>query len=129
MSFYTQFAFVTVQFTKLLIILQGYISDEKSSAAKLLSSITDIGTSLFATLEADFSVPIADQRSRIQEQHKVLAERLSSTVKLMVSSETLNIENGQARKSQVPAWSKLTRYHSLVIILFSALLLRIFCML
>ncbi|KAM5565915.1 kinesin-like protein KIN-7N [Rosa sericea] len=79
---------------------QSYISDEKSSAAKLLSSITEIGTSLFTTLEADFSVPIADQRLRIQEQHRVLSERLSSTVKLLVSSETLNIEDVQARKSQ-----------------------------
>ncbi|KAL6207963.1 hypothetical protein ACLB2K_018915 [Fragaria x ananassa] len=79
---------------------QSYISDEKSSAVKLLSSITEIGTSLFTTLEVDFSVPIADQRSRIQEQHKVLSERLSNTVKLLVSSETVSLEDGQARKSQ-----------------------------
>lgn len=106
-----------------------FISDEKSSVAKLLLSIADIGTSLFTTLEIDFSVPIADQRNQIQGQHKVLSERLSSTVKLLVSSETPNVENEQARNSQVSAWLKLTRCHSLVIILCSALLLRIFCML
>ncbi|PRQ27874.1 putative plus-end-directed kinesin ATPase [Rosa chinensis] len=87
-------------YVDILSTTQSYISDEKSSAAKLLSSITEIGTSLFTTLEADFSLPIADQRLRIQEQHRVLSERLSSTVKLLVSSETLNIEDEQARKSQ-----------------------------
>lgn len=76
---------------------------------KLLSSITEIGTSLFTTLEVDFSVPIADQRSQIQEQHKVLSERLSNTVKLPVSSETVSLEDGQARKSQVSAWSKINK--------------------
>lgn len=117
---------------------QSFISDEKSSAATLLSSISEIGTSLFTTLEAQFSVAFdEDQRlfsrnsSLIEEQRKVLSERLNSTIKLFVSSEPSSLENEHVRNSlccseyKVAAWSQLKRYFPLVMILFSALLLKI----
>ncbi|CAN6583048.1 unnamed protein product [Malus baccata var. baccata] len=85
---------------------QSFISDEKSSAATLLSSISEIGTSLFTTLEAQFSAAFdEDQRlfsrnsSLIEEQRKILSERLNSTIKLFVSSEPSNLENEQVRNS------------------------------
>ncbi|ONI33365.1 hypothetical protein PRUPE_1G419600 [Prunus persica] len=81
---------------------QSFISDEKTSAAKLVSSISEIGTSLFTTLETHFSVAFGEgQRSfsetssLIQEQREVLSERLNSTIKLLVSSEKPSIENEQ----------------------------------
>lgn len=117
---------------------QSFIPDEKTSAAKLVSSISEIGTSLFTTLETHFSVAFGEgQRSfsetssLIQEQREVLSERLNSTIKLLVSSERPSIENEQVRTSlcscehKVAAWSQLSRYYPLVMILFSALLLRI----
>ncbi|BBG95132.1 P-loop containing nucleoside triphosphate hydrolases superfamily protein [Prunus dulcis] len=81
---------------------QSFLSDEKTSAAKLVSSISEIGTSLFTTLETHFSVAFGEgQRSfsetssLIQEQREVLSERLNSTIKLLVSSERPRIENEQ----------------------------------
>ncbi|CAB4296745.1 unnamed protein product [Prunus armeniaca] len=85
---------------------QSFISDEKASAAKLVSSISEIGTSLFTTLETHFSVAFGEgQRSfsetssLIQEQREVLSERLNNTIKLLVSSERPSIENEQVRTS------------------------------
>ncbi|XP_021821597.1 kinesin-like protein KIN-7N isoform X2 [Prunus avium] len=81
---------------------QSFISDEKTSAAKLVSSISEIGTSLFTTLETHFSVAsgegqrsFSETSSLIQEQREVLSERLNSTIKLLVSSERPSIENEQ----------------------------------
>ncbi|XP_034201768.1 kinesin-like protein KIN-7N isoform X2 [Prunus dulcis] len=85
---------------------QSFLSDEKTSAAKLVSSISEIGTSLFTTIETHFSVAFGEgQRSfsetssLIQEQREVLSERLNSTIKLLVSSERPRIENEQVRTS------------------------------
>ncbi|KAH0990093.1 hypothetical protein GBA52_001576 [Prunus armeniaca] len=106
---------------------QSFISDEKTSAAKLVSSISEIGTSLFTTLETHFSVAFGEgQRSfsetssLIQEQREVLSERLNNTIKLLVSSERPSIENEQVRTSlcscehKVAAWSQLSRYYPAV---------------
>ncbi|KAM1289284.1 hypothetical protein ACFX15_016098 [Malus domestica] len=94
---------------------QSFISDEKSSVATLLSSISEIGTNIFTTLETHFSEAFDDgQRSffasssLIQEQHKVLSERLNSAVKLLVSSEPSSVENEQVRNS--PCSSKYKDY-------------------
>ncbi|KAB2627702.1 centromere-associated protein E-like [Pyrus ussuriensis x Pyrus communis] len=85
---------------------QSFISDEKSSAATLLSSISEIGTSLFTTLEAQFSAAFDEDQgvlsrnsSLIEEQRKILSERLNSTIKLFVSSEPSSLENEQVRNS------------------------------
>ncbi|BFG18223.1 hypothetical protein CerSpe_044960 [Prunus speciosa] len=89
-------------YVDLLSKTQSFISDEKTSAAKLVSSISEIGTSLFTTLETHFSVAFgegqrsfSETNSLIQEQREVLSERLNSTIKLLVSSERPSIENEQ----------------------------------
>ncbi|BFG18222.1 hypothetical protein CerSpe_044970 [Prunus speciosa] len=93
-------------YVDLLSKTQSFISDEKTSAAKLVSSISEIGTSLFTTLETHFSVAFgegqrsfSETNSLIQEQREVLSERLNSTIKLLVSSERPSIENEQVRTS------------------------------
>ncbi|KAF5942791.1 hypothetical protein HYC85_020433 [Camellia sinensis] len=73
--------------------LQSFVTNEKSSTSKLLSSTSEIGTSLFSTLESHFSMVIDGQRRSsenntvIQEQSKLLCERLGSTITSLVLSE------------------------------------------
>ncbi|KAI8003257.1 Kinesin-like protein KIN-7N [Camellia lanceoleosa] len=73
--------------------LQSFVTNENSSTSKLLSSTSEIGTSLFSTLESHFSMVIDGQRRSsenntvIQEQSKLLCERLSSTITSLVLSE------------------------------------------
>ncbi|POO03725.1 Kinesin-like protein [Trema orientale] len=78
-----------------LSMTQGFISDGKSSTAKLLSSMSEIGASLFTILETHFSLALNGNRplendNLIQEQHKVLSDRLKSTIISLVASETLS---------------------------------------
>ncbi|KAA8538272.1 hypothetical protein F0562_027905 [Nyssa sinensis] len=77
----------------ILSILQSFVPDEKSAAAKLLSGTSEIGTNLFSTLETHFSVDTDGHKtsimnnSLIQEQCKMLCEKLNSTVTALVLSE------------------------------------------
>ncbi|XP_050265629.1 kinesin-like protein KIN-7N isoform X2 [Quercus robur] len=87
----------------ILSIVQSFVSDGESSTAKLLSSTSEIGKSLFTTLETHFSMAMDDRSSStgnnflIQEQCKVLYEKLNSTITSLVSSETPSSENEEAR--------------------------------
>lgn len=116
--------------------LQSFISDGKSSTAKLLSSMSEIGASLFTILETHFSTalesPFPGTDHLIQEQHKVLCERMKITIRSLVSSESPSLEEDNATDTlcgcdhKVAACSQLSRHNSLVVILFSALLLGCF---
>lgn len=111
--------------------LQSFISDGKSSSAKLLSSMSEIGASLFTILETHFSTalesPFPGTDYLIQEQHKVLCERMKITIRSLVSSESPSLEEDNATNTlcgcdhKVAACSQLSRHNSLVVILFSAL--------
>ncbi|XP_075642982.1 kinesin-like protein KIN-7N [Castanea sativa] len=87
----------------ILSIVQSFVSDRESSTAKLLSSTSDIGKSLFTTLETHFSMAMDDRSSStgnnflIQEQCKVLYEKLNSTITSLVLSETPSSENEEVR--------------------------------
>lgn len=92
-----------------------------------------ICTCLFAAPETHFSMVLDGSKSvngtdhLIQQQKEALSEKLHSAVKSLSSSE--GPTNKQATKSlcssqhKVAAWSKLSRYHSFFVILFSALFL------
>ncbi|KAK4559899.1 hypothetical protein RGQ29_008902 [Quercus rubra] len=87
----------------ILSIVQSFVSDGESSTAKLLSSTSEIGKSLFTTLETHFSMAMDDRSSStgnnflIQEQCKVLYEKLNSTITSLVLSETPSSENEEVR--------------------------------
>ncbi|GAV56634.1 Kinesin domain-containing protein [Cephalotus follicularis] len=86
-------------FEDVMLKMQTFVSEEKPSAAKLLSSTSEIGASLFSSLENSFSVAMGDHGSisqndsLIQEHGKVLSERLKSTLSSLVIPETLMVEN------------------------------------
>ncbi|XP_041021445.1 kinesin-like protein KIN-7N isoform X2 [Juglans microcarpa x Juglans regia] len=121
-----------------LSIMQSFVFDEKSTSAKLLSSTSEIGMCLFRTLETHFSmgmddhIPFTGNNSLIQEQRKVLYEKLNSTITSLVLSQTPTAENEQLEAKQcscenkVVAWSQLSRFHALIMILFSIMLLGLF---
>ncbi|PON65553.1 Kinesin-like protein [Parasponia andersonii] len=81
-----------------LSMTQSFISDGKSSTAKLVSSMSEIGASLFTILETHFSMALdgnhpLENDNLIQEQHKVLSDRLKSTIKSLLASETLSSQD------------------------------------
>ncbi|KAG7972164.1 hypothetical protein I3843_07G169400 [Carya illinoinensis] len=86
-----------------LSIIQSFISDEESSTSKLVSSTSEIGISLFNTLETHFSMTMDEHssftgnNSLIQEQRKVLYEKLNSTITSLVLSQTATVEDEQSR--------------------------------
>ncbi|KAH7523757.1 hypothetical protein FEM48_Zijuj06G0045900 [Ziziphus jujuba var. spinosa] len=85
-------------YVDVLSMTQSSISDG-SSTAKLLSSMSEIGASLFTTLESHFSMALDGPRSftenDFKEYRKVLFERFNSTIKSLVSSETQSIQKEQ----------------------------------
>ncbi|XP_058222021.1 kinesin-like protein KIN-7N isoform X2 [Rhododendron vialii] len=90
-------------YSDVLWTLQSFVTDEKSSASKLLSSTSEIGTSLFSTLETHFSMAIESQRTStgnnilVEEQSKMLCERVNSTIKSLVLSESPKNEDKLSR--------------------------------
>lgn len=99
--------------------------------------MSEIGASLFTILEIHFSTALdgnglLGNDNIIQEQHKVLCERLQSTIKSLVSSEVLSLQDENEMnpicrcEHKVAAWSQLSRYHSFVMILIAAMLLGCF---
>ncbi|KAJ4965160.1 hypothetical protein NE237_017009 [Protea cynaroides] len=80
-----------------LSIIQNFVADEKSMAAKLLSTTKEIGVTLFSTLETHFGMAtggyevVNGGNALTQEQQKVLLERLNNTITNLVSLETRNV--------------------------------------
>ncbi|KAJ0024467.1 hypothetical protein Pint_08614 [Pistacia integerrima] len=83
--------------------MQSFASDGKSSTAKVLSNTCEIWSSLFSTLETHFSMAMdanksfQENDSLVQENCKVLFERLKSTVTAVVLSETPAMDNKQEK--------------------------------
>ncbi|TXG52562.1 hypothetical protein EZV62_021731 [Acer yangbiense] len=86
--------------------MQSFASDGNSSTAELLSSTSEIGSSLFSSLETLFSMAadgnksFAGNYSLFQEHCKVLCERLKSTITTLVLSETQTTDNKQVKNPQ-----------------------------
>lgn len=74
--------------------IQSFVSDKESTTAKLLSSTSEIGKSLFTTLETHFSTAMDDNssfsgdKSLIQEQRKIFYENFNSTIAALMQSQT-----------------------------------------
>ncbi|XWS24081.1 hypothetical protein CRYUN_Cryun28dG0070300 [Craigia yunnanensis] len=83
--------------------MQSFASDGKSSTAKLLCGTSEIGTTLFSTLETHISKAMDGHRSSsgndslIQECNKVLSETLTSIITSLILSETAATEDKQAK--------------------------------
>ncbi|XP_035551391.1 kinesin-like protein KIN-7N isoform X2 [Juglans regia] len=95
-----------------LSIIQSFVSDEESSTSKLVSSTSEIGITLFKTLETHFSMAMDDHssftgnNSLIQKQCKVLYEKLNSTITSLVLSQTPTVENKQLRAKRCSCENK-----------------------
>ncbi|EOY15670.1 P-loop containing nucleoside triphosphate hydrolases superfamily protein isoform 1 [Theobroma cacao] len=82
--------------------MQSSASDGKSSTAKFLLGTSEIGTTLFSTLEAHFAMAMNGHNSSsgndslFQECNKMLSETLKSTITSLILSETAGAEDDQA---------------------------------
>ncbi|MBA0612860.1 hypothetical protein Godav_013409 [Gossypium davidsonii] len=113
---------------------QRYTFDGKSSTAKLLRCISEIGSILFSTMETSISNTTdrhklsSENDSLIQEYNKMLSEKLKSTITSLILSETASSEDKQTKTPcscnfEVVAWS---RYHVSILVLFFVMILGYF---
>ncbi|KAF5740077.1 kinesin-related protein 11 [Tripterygium wilfordii] len=90
-------------YERVLSQLQSVVLDGKSSNSKFIASMSEVGTSLFSTLENHFSGMMNSCKvddgndSLIKEQSKVLLERLKDMVTSLELSGTLDSQNNQAK--------------------------------
>lgn len=117
---------------------QRCVSGGKLSAAKVLSTMNEIGAQLFATLEAHFTVDMDDGKSSagnsalILEQQEWFHERLNSIITSLELSESSITEKEQVRspscrcEHKVVVWPQISRYQSLIILTFCVLCLGYF---
>ncbi|KAB2093299.1 hypothetical protein ES319_A02G087400v1 [Gossypium barbadense] len=114
--------------------MQRYTFDGKSSTAKLLRCICEIGSILFSTMETSISNTTDRHKlssrndSLIQEYNKMLSEKLKSTITSLILSETASSEDKQTKTPcscnfEVAAWS---RYHVSILVLFFVMILGYF---
>ncbi|GAA0159238.1 hypothetical protein LIER_16063 [Lithospermum erythrorhizon] len=71
--------------------LQTFIADDKSGAAKLLSSSCEIGASLFSVLESHFSIDDEEHKS-MSTTAEDICKRLNSTIYNLVISDAPLLE-------------------------------------
>ncbi|KAK7383246.1 hypothetical protein VNO78_28920 [Psophocarpus tetragonolobus] len=90
-------------FKEVLSAMQRFASGGTLSTAKILSTVSEIGDNLFATLEDHFAVNTGGERSStdistlINEQQKVFRERIDTIITSLELLESSTIE-GQERK-------------------------------
>ncbi|RDX87764.1 Kinesin-like protein KIN-7N, partial [Mucuna pruriens] len=90
-------------FEEVLSVMQRFASDGTLSTGKILSTMSDIGAQLFATLEAHFAVNMGGERSStgnctlINEQQKMFRERINNIITSLELSES-SITESQERK-------------------------------
>ena len=113
---------------------QRFASGGTLSTAKILSTMSEIGDHLFATLEGHFAVNTGGERSStgngtlINEQQKVFCERIDNIITSLELSES-SITEGQEWKHKcscepkVVVCSQISRYKSSIILLFFVLFL------
>ncbi|KAH9699116.1 kinesin-like protein KIN-7N [Citrus sinensis] len=89
----------------LLCSMKSFAADGESSTAKKLVSISEIGSSLFSTLETNFLMAMdgdksfSNNDSLVREQCKVFCEKLKSTISALILSEKAPIDNKQGKNS------------------------------
>jgi len=99
--------------------------DGKVSTDKMLSTISEIGANLFATLESHFST---GNYTAIREQQKEFHERMNNLITSLELSES-SITGNQKRTAlcscehKVVVWPHTSRYQSSIMVLFFVLFL------
>ncbi|XP_020533726.1 kinesin-like protein KIN-7N isoform X2 [Jatropha curcas] len=87
----------------ILLTLQSVVPDGESSTAKLLSTTNEIGISLFSNLESYFLMtkddhePFPGNGSLVQEQCRLLSERLKGTISSLAELKKSAIQNKEAK--------------------------------
>ncbi|XP_056697864.1 kinesin-like protein KIN-7N isoform X2 [Spinacia oleracea] len=93
-------------FKDVLSVMQSSVSDEKSFAKNLLTSMTEIGSNLFSTLETHCRMAVDGHRtfstdtSLLQEQWNVICERLNDSVAFLASSDAQSTTRGEFTTKQ-----------------------------
>ncbi|KAJ6678961.1 CENTROMERE PROTEIN E [Salix purpurea] len=86
-----------------MLTLQSFAPDEDSSIGKFLSTTSEIGLTLFSNLEKRVALAMDDHKSfnendsLVQENCKVLSERLKSTITSLASAEKIAIQNKEEK--------------------------------
>ncbi|KAL3840502.1 hypothetical protein ACJIZ3_025093 [Penstemon smallii] len=79
--------------------LENFLPDERSVSAQILSTTSELGTSLFSRLESHLSMAVDGKRPSpendysVQEQCNILQKRLNSTISSLVLSDTSTIKD------------------------------------
>ena len=106
---------------------QSFAPDEDSSIGKFLSTTSEIGLTLFSNLEKRVALAMDDHKSfnendsLVQENCKVLSERLKSTITSLASAEKIAVQNKEEKNPicgstyKVAAWSQSSRYHFMIL--------------
>ncbi|KAH9699112.1 kinesin-like protein KIN-7N [Citrus sinensis] len=103
----------------LLCSMKSFAADGESSTAKKLVSISEIGSSLFSTLETNFLMAMdgdksfSNNDSLVREQCKVFCEKLKSTISALILSEKAPIDNKQGKNSPCSCNNKVVCASSL----------------
>ncbi|KAB5568849.1 hypothetical protein DKX38_002642 [Salix brachista] len=90
-----------------LLTLQSFVPDGDSSIGKLLATTSEIGLSLFSNLEKCFSMAMDDHKSfsvndsLVQENWKVLSERLKGTITSLALAEKLAVQNKEEKNNPI----------------------------
>lgn len=88
-------------------VMKSSVVNEKSFAAELLGSTSEIGVNLFSTLEScvsmavDDSTPFNRDSLILEQQCKLLSERLNRTVTSLTSQEGEAAQDGEIRSSNI----------------------------
>ncbi|KAL0361169.1 UNVERIFIED_CONTAM: Kinesin-like protein KIN-7N, partial [Sesamum radiatum] len=86
-------------------ILQSFIADERSATAQMLSATSEVGTSLFSTLESHLSMGMDGNRPShmngysVREQCNMLRQKLSSTVSSLVLSDASTLKDERSEET------------------------------
>uniref|UniRef100_A0A6N2MLN3 Kinesin motor domain-containing protein n=1 Tax=Salix viminalis TaxID=40686 RepID=A0A6N2MLN3_SALVM len=86
-----------------MLTLQSFAPDEDSSIGKFLSTTSEIGLTLFSNLEKRVALAMDDHKSfnendsLVQENCKVLSERLKSTITSLASAEKIAVQNKEEK--------------------------------
>ncbi|KAJ6685784.1 CENTROMERE PROTEIN E [Salix purpurea] len=90
-----------------LLTLQSFVPDGDSSIGKFLSATSEIGLSLFSNLEKCFSMAMDGHKSfnvndsLVQENWKVLSERLKGTITSLALAEKLAVQNREEKNNPI----------------------------
>lgn len=109
--------------------MQSSVDNEKSFAKNLLSSMTEIGGNLFSTLEThcrmavDGHKTVSMDNSLLQDQCKILCERLNNTVAMLAASDAKSTLHGSDYKVVSRLNLLISKFSSVFWVLFFILTL------